>query len=465
MNKLMLIGILSVLLAAMAFLDWKVTIFFPLAITIIWVELFRKKNKSRDILSLISIAFFVIYCMAPLTLFVAPDKIRHYYETIDTSAVVACAAIVWLSYVLVVIGYYMGSRKSKATPTQTENIVRYVSLPKYMPFLFMILGVTCFYFYAQIYGGVKQLYVSSGFIRTGMGSENGLVFLGVLSNLTTISSWMFASIFMKTRNVRMLFMTIISACLALSMIFTTAGRFNLIFILLPLIFAPFAIKQKKMPKLLLGTLITVAMIWIVYGDYIFNYISYGSAIPSESKGISAYYFTLISEFAHPFSSLLRAYEVMDGQVKFRYFSDFVSALGTILPERLLHLRVPPSVSIYNTYYLKGTAGGDIPPGLVGYFYYAFHIGGVVVGSLFFGFIVRLVETFLKRAKEHNEIFAYFNIAVSTSVVYAVLQGDPRVVLGTFWWAYFSLIFVYFWTKSKPRIPTIESPALIRSSVR
>lgn len=465
-NRYLFIGVGFIVLAVgftvgllCSVLPWKVSIFIPLGAIIITCELVRpKQGRPWDYLTLINVSFFITYILAPITFLTVPGKLRHYTDPIFEE-VIASVTIVYITYFIFVAGYSMMGKIIKRSKPQIKNC-KTVSMNG-IAWFFLLIGVVSFVLYASLYGGIGELFRQSDRIRSGFVGDSGFVFLRHFISFITFAAWLFVAEFMfgpsKTRNVNRLILVASIFVLAIVSKLVMAGRSDIIMVIVPIILAPYYI-QKRWPPLRIVLLGSIAFVtWILVGDPLFYWITYG-IVPKLSLDMGSWYFRLINEFTHPFESLIVA--LREDQFALRGISDIILGIASLLPEKLLGITLPDTISSYNTLFLLGKFESVIPPGLIAYLFYAFSILGILVGGFIFGATLSLIENWFWRLEHLHNAFTYQYVAIGLSFAYYVMLGDPRVYLQAYLLIYVAAIIMIVWVLFRTKM----SQLLLQSSI-
>jgi hypothetical protein len=132
---------------------------------------------------------------------------------------------------------------------------------------------------------------------------------------------------------------------------------------------------------------------------------------------------IVAEFAFPVVTVANATLEVPDVVPFRWFGDFPLAVLYLVPQRLLGIAHPPTVSIINTE-LFGTTG-TVPIDVISLGYFSAGVAGVMALMLVFGMLLVLLERMLPANSDPVECIlrAAWILFISLRVMY----GDPQLV--------------------------------------
>ena len=427
-------------------LGWQFSIFVPLGCAIILFEVKKIKKKGTfDYLTYINVMYLIVFVLAPINLLINNESVRHYLQSYNLKTVILSVLIIYIAYILIIIGYRIGMKKEESYSAIVVNRNLVNNVLKTFCILFFAIGVTSFLFYSKIYGGILELYKKSDFIRSGYVQNNGFIFLEHLEPYILLSSWiLFSFLITKKRKIIIMILSLLSLIISMTVLFSDAGRLELVYSFLPVFLSPYIIK-KRLPPISLTTLFSMlAIFWFVNGDKIFSWISYDIHIQIlDHKNISFYFYSFLSEFTHPYDSLLIALDKVPSEMDFRFFKDFFYGLMSLVPEKLLGVSIPDTIASYNTYFLLGKFESTVPPGFLALLFYSFSIPGVLFGSIFFGTIIGKTEKFLLKLEFIHPFFGFAKTAVGITFAFFIMSGEPRVYFQTWFWL-FSGLFVIYW---------------------
>ncbi len=429
-----LIGVLS------SWGGWRLSLPLILLILLTAIEFLRPRRPEVpwDYMRITYIMFVLLYVFIPIHSLNFSEEIRLSVDH-DFSEVLLANIYVLFAYLSMLAGYRLFGGSTPVTirpdPVPPDLLGKMVGAG------FFLFGLASFYGYAQIYGGIATLFAKADLIRSGYIGKSGMVFLRHLLPFANLGLWilLFWLHEAKWRIWAKLSVSLLLIAIVLPCAMATAGRLDVLFIFLPILIAPYFLRRRNPPwqiSIALGALVGV---WVLFGDMIFEYLSYG--VYPEFKIGSKQYFGLINQFVHPFESLLMAMASVPHEAALRGFSDIWEAIVSLLPEKLLMLNlagadfVGETVSTRNTFLLINVLKGIIPPGLLGYFYYCLMAPGILAGSFLFGLLLARSEVFFFRMMAKDRFFAVLYVAFGLMFAHCIIAGDPEVIMQGYFWLF------------------------------
>lgn len=455
LQGLLIAAALAVCASATAFMPWQVCLFLPTALTILLVEYLRFKEKYPwDYLTLLGIVYFLAFVIAPPLILLRPDKVNINYfvawEALGEVQIILAAVLSLFGYLAVFAGYTLRKRAASEVRVRPQDQITLNQKLQILSVGFFVVGIASLFIYARIYGGFAALLRESDFIRSDITGDSKFVFLRNLMPFLVPAAWLpFASLPFHHPGLK----KVLLLCTGLGVLgiaafaqLVTAGRSDLLFLLLPVILAPYYVKRRwpPLPAILLLGCATLA--WIFAGDAIFAFISYGVSVnqaPLVGAGPLAFVYEFVSEFAHAFLSLVAAVKFAPSVLEFRFFTDFYLGVMSLIPERIFSITLPETISVWNTKFLTGRFQSTVPPGLVASSFYAFSAPGVLLILFGYGFLLARVERFVWTLQQVHPIFSFYYVGIGLSAAYYLILGDPVVYLRGWFYLYTSTLLTVF----------------------
>jgi hypothetical protein len=120
-----------------------------------------------------------------------------------------------------------------------------------------------------------------------------------------------------------------------------------------------------------------ALFIILFGDSLFRafnnptqFLHYMQTVRMSISDISR---LILTEFSFPYINLVNLL-TQSREVDYRFFSDIIIGIATLLPQSLLGIKTPDTLSRINTNYFGSS--GTIPVDLVSFGYYSLSIPGL-----------------------------------------------------------------------------------------
>lgn len=467
------IGLVGVVAASVGSgIDPRSLYFLPLAIFIPLYECSRKHhNKPWDFLTVLHVVFFLAYVLGPVHFILTPSKVNHFYGYEPPSGSIEPAAFsIYLGYLAILLGYGYGHKlgntrkKWRMRPAR----LRRRGTSAVLAWTLVAFSALSFLAYAQVYEGPVALINSSAKIRGTHGAESGAVVFRHFMPFANLGVWLLLCRYLEgPRGIRRFLPILAALPVALVVPFANAGRGDALMLVVPAVVGPFVLARRWPPLKFLVPLIVAASVWILGGKLFFADLSYNTD-PSLPDTPTEQYFALISEFTIPFESLTTAVDRVGRELTPRYAADIKRGLLELIPSRIIG--VPPStddnVTVINSTAVASKRSHFLPPGLIGYFYYAGYAAGIVIGGLLLGFSVALVEARLLMQVDVHSFSAFVYVAAALSIGQYIMAGDPRVyILSYFWlyvggWAVLRALKGIASTRYDQRLPLYDQPPVI-----
>ncbi len=433
-----------------------VFVYLILILIIFIVELNRKKYFTYDFMISFNFFFLISYALTPLILASAEDPSVYFANDLTKGVYYygdgKTPFLILFSYLIFLAGYYNSYFRKTLPVFIIKPKFQESSFIKISPFLVAIL-LFFMVVYVMQFGGVRETIMAAEAYRSDEYEppKFGFVQRFFPANIVLLY-YSFFKAFLDEENEKyktpyiILFLFSFAYFLFVFVLYNSRGY--LITTLGGLYIIMSMVKRRYyFVQVLLLSIIAVAVIEI--GDPLFYAIpelidngweSFVTAFldlvkEGEREGGFALF---ISNFTHPIISLDLSLKVAGSEeVPFRYFSDFVIAVLSLLPDKLVGFKDPLSVSNINTILNIGELKGTVLVGILGFFAYSLGVAGIVIGMFFYGVLGGYLSKFFYENYKENKtviVFAYFFIFYYG---YFVFRGDPKITLGEV----FILIFI------------------------
>jgi hypothetical protein len=426
-------------------------IYFLLIFCMISVESFRTRRTRIDFLSTFTFVYFLMYpltgILLELNIMDAQSSELNYHDFFYQSKIETAFAIL-LGYILIVLGFL--------TPNASKTAQKVTIIPRplknvlYLSIFLVVISFVSILFYSAEFGGLFTALANTQFIRDQVkGFEGGsMVLFKHFMAFSIFATYLLCSIIFlgktdKYRKIALILLTIsftlaVIACVldgSRGIVVTFFVGFYITYVILTGSFAlPIAL-----PSLI------VMLLYISYGKPLTFSLTalpdgfdavierFQEHLANEKGDGSLDPLKFLKNFAFGFHSIDVVFE---SEYELRYGLDFFYAVAQLLPERLLGLAVPETVSYINSQLVLGTSHEPhftVPPACLAFFMYSLSWPGLVFMCFLYGWIGRFVETLLIRYL--NTILwipmLYF-ITMKIWVEYA-FTGDPRIsLMANFW---------------------------------
>jgi oligosaccharide repeat unit polymerase len=403
------------------------------------------KRFQIDLLFGVSVIYLICFGIVPVFIFktdLSYYSDMHWIKRIpqEDSAYLFAAITSLIGYVLILTGYHFAKRvrisrkasykslygkkiKGKVSIIYPERKMSLVAM-----FLFM-LGTISLLIYVYSIGGIKIALETASLYRSGRGPiASRWLFLKNVAPLVMIASYFYYALRFNETNKRRQYtiLFVISFVISLYLLMLLSGRLSLVRYLV--IFPLFRVLYKKKGNIRFIIIsVVLALLIILFGDPLFRAFNdptrFFYYIHSVRMSISDISRLVLTEFSFPYINLVNLLS-SSREVNFRFFSDIFIGIATLLPQSLLGIRTPATLSRINTNYF-GTFG-TIPVDLVSFGYYSLSIPGVVLVTFVFGIIIRLFDVFFPPQK--TAIESIFRAAWIIFLAFRVMYGDVSLIV-------------------------------------
>lgn len=425
-----------------------------LGIFIISIECFRKRNIPYDGFFLFNACYFLYFVIAPLHVIIGGEyfvRQTWIYEKIGPGGL-GEALWILVSYILIVFGYFMTpslktSFGSKPFPRVVWALV--------VTSLFFI-GSIAFIYYVKAAGGFLFSIQEAVFIRQGIVKINAdYIFLKHLIPAWTAAalllvaiSWnnrnYFGARFIKGRFLRVIFIIAVTVLMFLPGLIL-GGRRALAFPIVVLFFL-WGNLEKRWHFKSAVLLFFIGFVFLAFWDA----LSFGFRDFAFNQYLKERAGSLLSIYANAFRPVADAYMHWVGmhanEPILWAFKDVVFLPFYLIPSRLVSWFDVTSVAEITTEMLKGISLGKTaaePPGFHGYLYMSGGIFGLIVGSVFFGMLLKIAHcVFSPKLKTATGWLVYLWVVIG--LVYLLRHGMIEFVLNErfHWWL--ALFLTIFW---------------------
>lgn len=425
------------------------------------VEIIRKKSGKFDFLTVGNFMFALAYAIPGFLLEANFNNAsaemtmngRPYERNIQT------IFAVFIAYLIILIAFYsksaikLASRVSIKSSNKKNMLLYAICL-----LLFSCLAI---YVYGAQYGGVLNAMANITKIRSNAGVDSGpLVFVKHFMYCSLFASYLLAAFAFeehKNKGVKFILVAIFSFSVIVAFTASTlsGGRAILIyyffgFYLAYVLNGGQTLSWSTIPIFVFGALFLSdgkELFWSLssidqgFDAVVDKFIEAKNSKPSES-GFSIY--KVMANFAFPIESLDTAFnEYYD----YRFFVDWIYGFISFIPERIVNISKPDSISNLNTKYILGIRGNlnyEIPTGFLAFGVYSLSWPGLIIVAYTYGWIGRYVQTVLSRhMMEDNSWMIYLYALTSQVWVDYQQSGDPRVFLVANFWFLTSTIILLF----------------------
>jgi hypothetical protein len=428
----------------------------------IGVQIFRRKRTHADFFFFFSIIYFLMY---PLTGFLlelnvldSQNSPLNYKAPWYTSNFGSASSVV-IGYALAFLGFNSRSAtslgNSMLVESKSDKTITIIGL------IVLTISLLAIALYVPQFGGLLSAVSNTQLIRDQRkGFEGGsMVLFKHFMAFGIFASYLFICLRLIKRTPdykKLLFLALPTAlgCGLLSVLLEGSRGIMITFFLG--FYIIYIARTKKLALSLAIPGVLVLMLYIYFGKALtFSLTSLPdgpNAVVEKfrlvlddqpDEGIEPFKF--LWNFAFGFHSLDTA---LEAEYELRYGTDWIYAFLQLLPERLLGITVPNTVSALNSKLVLGIGAGDadytIPPALLAYGFYFFSWPGLIFLCYTYGWVGQFIETVT--SNHLRTVFwmpmVYF-ILLKIWVEYG-FTGDPRIaIMANFWsWVPLAVLFIF-----------------------
>jgi|GEM_PF-6577008 len=462
---------------------------------IVAFELYRPKATRVDFLSAFS-ALFVLYYPLIIIFYVTsfddivkanPSVAVQQFAKFDLEVVAA----VIVGYVMTVIGFYSRGALRLANKIQIVPRAR-VTTDAWTAFGFFIFAFLCTVLYTLQFGGPVEALSQASVIRSGHIQAGPLAFLRKLLPTAQVATLLCFAFLVEKRwqdedrpdshlirnAVIALLILSFSLLIYIQLLRSSRGAIIIFFLI---VYTSLVVRKGSLMPILLLIVGGAASFFLMIGDDLFlsfRALQDGGGLqdvwialtgPSEPDMVTEETPLLLGyfqQFQHLIPSLFGSLTVVPAQPdELRWFADWIYGVLSLLPESLIPIETPASVTVYNTYVLLGLWESTIPPGLLAFGVYSMWWPGLVIYCLAIGWAGRFIQTVLLPSRV-NCFWRYVMYAQFIFVwAMGLVDGDPRLTVRSYFvyvgWLLLAMVILNRVTIRKPASISIPNIAQSR----
>lgn len=413
--------------------------YFVVGIAVVASELARKPLVPIDALRITTVFLVVSYLLVPIFLSLGAVVYVNpfYFGGIKYFGSWYAPLLVALGYMWLRAGHWLGAR---CVPARTVQLRLAVSDGVIVVLLYVALAfvVGSIALYVAQFGGIRSAIIQAELIRNGVIEGGALEFVKHFFRLNGVClGYTFYRVFLADRSAaRGQFALLFGFSLALFvlLVFLWNGRGFVVFSVLTLYFIAANAKRHFYPARL-AALGVAGLAFFFFGNYLFVAApvllehGFGAFVDAfDEKAQSAMNrvgASLVQGFVHPIASLEVALQRIVDPRHFRYFMDIPLGALHLIPQRLLGVSLPDTVSYLNTMMHQGIWKSVIPPGVLALGVYSLGAAGVPLIMFLYGALCgafdRAGATVLSQVPGAVALYVLFAFEIGSFAV----NGDPR----------------------------------------
>ncbi|NEO11010.1 MULTISPECIES: O-antigen polymerase [unclassified Moorena] len=425
---------------------------------VVFVETTRKKANLLDFLTFFNLNFVLFYIFPGFIFSRIAESPSSY--AFDFQSNLQIVISIYLGYFLVLIGFYSKSSTQLAKiiyirKTNEKKLIK-------IAIFFIVFSFFSVLIYSAQYGGFSNALSQSSAIRSGLVEGGSLVLFKNFFDCAEYASYLFASLAFfgkNTKNKLILYLFLgLSIALTVITILLKSSRSSIIRYFISFVLA-YIIERQKFPwlSIIIGVFFAIAV--ILYGDPFFASLSsipegYDSFIGNFSSRLehqaststeSNFEEDLAGDFSYTLKSLDTSF---NNEYEFQWFSDFIFGFMTLIPERLIPIETPQSVTSINTFLAFGHNEWSFIPGFLALGIYSMSWMGLIMLCISYGWLGRYLQTILTKDKNYPPWVSFLYVVVMNVWSSLLSGGNPGGIIKGSAVFFLSIIFIFYVSKRK-----------------
>lgn len=412
-------------------------------LSILLFELLRPKHNSIfDYLRAVNVIFLLAWVVVPIFIVgfqidqfdadIPSWLLEHNFQDPNFTLAILCSILAYLS---IISGYYINlgsSRKGRigvSTALEFYRGSRGETYLFYSGLVLLIFGTIALIIYSRSLGGVLPMLIYSGALRSNSAPiASTMPYLKNLMALNMAASYLiFASMPLGKARLQVKWALVVAVLFSLITLFHQAGRLNLASYIASFLIAIMMKRGRaSVSTLSIGLIGFLGLIY--FGKQLFHSLQVVDDLSRRAEDLKnggSLIRQLLFEISFPFVNVSHAI-VNDANIQTRYFQDLLLGAVYLLPDRLLNIELPPTLSFINTSFF-GTKG-EIPLDMVSYGVYSMGLIGIIIVGWVNGMAGRLFECAFCR--EDGGKLQIVGVVMLLWLAYRIIYGDQSNVWST-----------------------------------
>jgi len=382
-----------------------------------------------------AVLFFLCFCLVPLWLQVvdlrftrdSPWRWVLHRSPMEGLAPYA-SAIALVCYICLLAGYAGAAGRPAATTPVLFPPDRVSQ--RLIAVLLGVAGTLALIGYTITIGGIVPLIFNAlAFRSSDPPVVSSWAFLRSLMPLVGGASFLFYGLRRASSGRTRLGMTtglVLTVALSLVVLFHQAGRLSLLFYILVFPLAA-SLMAGRLRWHVVAAGAGIILPLVVLGKQLFSAdaaTGVADRLTRVGENMVSVGNALMLEFSFPYITLTNAVGDVPGAMPLRWFADVPLGFLYLVPQRLLGVRHPPTISMLNSRIFE--SHGTVPVDLVSFGFMSLWLPGVMIVGALFGYILARAETLMPTTRE--PVNAVFRAAWMLFLGRTVMYGDPQLVI-------------------------------------
>jgi len=396
-------------------------VYVIICLAIVGYEALRKRAALYDFLFFFNISFLVYFGLAPLHLIIGGQEyatLPNVHQDLFTgpeaeNRLLLMGLLVILSYACTLVGYHAGGRHPGSLPVEYRGTGERGCFQA-MGFT-LLIGALSLALYVSQFDSITAPFLEAGFLRSGeMEMPGTLAFLQKFVPLLSVGAPLYLAILMthsrptkwNVERVALFAGLLVLGSLAL----LTQGSRRVWMIYAMEFYFLAANWNHRVYAVPLASLGGISLLVLLVGDIASTGLAMGVDIAvSEAADIFSSTWSLLyaaawRDFTYTFQAMVA---IVERYEEFpRLFVDLPLTILQMIPERLVPVKMPEAIESHSTLLIAQVPVpliNEIPPGYIGFFWYSGYLPGVVIGSMAFGWVGRILERFFLPFASRNAV--------------------------------------------------------------
>lgn len=419
----------------------KYVIFFILTIVLCrCIYTTNKHNRRVGIFTGALFSFLVYYCVIPIFILLVYSKIDGKTTFITTvyESSFESYLLFFICVLLLLFSMTISYRKSLSRYSSfTISSARAKRYSGYLFYISFIVGTLAFAIYISSFGGFVNALVTAEYLRSFDNAATEIIPYGAAlmqlpSALVTVSPLLYA---VRTERIgiwrkRDIIFMIVLLLISVSYLLINAGKTGIILFILPIWLVIISYKTKhEWLYTILFSVLGVSFINVL--DILF--LSFANDSVALTDDVIKVDYSLLHQFAYPISNALNMHDILQS-TNLRLFKDIITGFLSHVPGLDFEVSYVPTSAFYSGTYWREFGG--VPNDIMTFGYLQLGPLGIFIVGYVWGYILGIIEHFLKKSAEsfadrfikYSIVLTTFNAVMNADVVALVVNFKFSLVV-------------------------------------